>query len=229
MTAVERPILYTGAMVRARRAGRKTMTRRVVTPQPPHSCRYEMNGNGNKALCLAGHGASMLFVPPRGSSADTFIRCPYGVVGDRLWTKETYRADVRFDDRKPLDIPEGERIWYEADGPAPEWAGRIRQSIFMRRWMSRGLDELVEVRVERVRQISDGDAEREGIECAPVHVRDVDEWGCRDGGRSHHWSCRKPFRELWDSINAARGYGWVANPFVWVLSFRVLEGAVRAA
>lgn len=93
----ERPILFSGPMVRALLDDRKTQTRRIVKPQPPPLCIYAMNGNGDKALCMQEGGPiKPWFVPPRSTSADTFVRCPYGVPGDRLWVRETWAAEFNW-------------------------------------------------------------------------------------------------------------------------------------
>jgi hypothetical protein len=75
----------------------------------------------------------------------------------------------------------------------------------MPRWASRILLEITGVRLERLQEISEADARAEGIGT------------CGPGGNCKCDSAR--FAKLWDSINAARGYGWDANPWVWVIEF----------
>jgi hypothetical protein len=75
----------------------------------------------------------------------------------------------------------------------------------MSRAASRTALDLTVVRVERLQDISAQDAWAEGIPNSP----DVDP--------SHE------YQELWDSLNAARGYGWDANPWVWVIEFRKID------
>jgi len=123
----------------------------------------------------------------------------YGRPGDLLWVRETwgpceggfcYRAD-------------------ESDGAKPD-DGRWHSARFMPRFASRITLETTDVRVERVRDISEGDAMCEGAE-AGLDVTATDR-----------------FARLWDLINAKRGYGWDANPWVWVISFkRVAPGKGR--
>jgi hypothetical protein len=106
---------------------------------------------------------------------------------------------------------------------------RYKTARFMPRWASRITLEINGVRVERVQNITETDAEAEGVE----------RWVIGDGWREYGLSpadesacgapmetARESFRTLWDSINSARGYGWDANPWVWAVEFKRLE--VRA-
>jgi hypothetical protein len=105
----------------------------------------------------------------------------------------------------------------------------------MPRWASRITLDVESVRVERVQEITDDDADREGVVwMAENHMTNK----CRrhsptysaDGVCGDHGYCEcgnyrdsELFSGLWNTINAARGYGWGANPWVWVVVFRVLE------
>ena len=80
----------------------------------------------------------------------------------------------------------------------------------MPRWASRLTLEVVDVRVERVQDITPDDALAEGVS--------ETEWFAGDEA-----SAVGAFRTLWDSINAARGYGWYANPWTWCISFKRWE------
>jgi hypothetical protein len=96
-----------------------------------------------------------------------------------------------------------------SDASAYKW----RPSIFMPRWANRIILEIVNVRVERVQEISEKDAMREGAKYAIEEVDD--DFNCT-------YSYREGFKELWNSINAKRGYGWDVNPFVLVIDFKEL-------
>ena len=95
----------------------------------------------------------------------------------------------------------------------------------MPRWASRINLLVKDIRVERVQEISEGDAESEGL-CNKGGIHLVDchyqvfhpdqECDCGDE------SLENRFRELWDSINAKRGFGWDGNPWVWVIKFEVI-------
>jgi hypothetical protein len=76
----------------------------------------------------------------------------------------------------------------------------------MSRWASRITLEIVSVRVERVQEISEADAYAEGIP----------EWK----RASQTFAPRVRFHELWDAINAVRGYSWASNCWVWAITFK---------
>jgi len=212
----ERPILFNAEMVRAVLDGRKTQTRRVIKlPGDPET---------EWGCCpLKGFPGMFTFweseYPEEGSHNR---RCPYGAPGDRLWVRETWAHDDM------LTEPNRDCICFRADGAIHEYVyytnrtndlcgesfkhpdpkpDRWRPSIHMPRWASRITLEVTDVRVERVQDISDADAVAEGIKPAPVLY---------DGAQ------REVFSLLWDSINAKRGYGWVDNPWVWVVTFKLV-------
>lgn len=196
----ERPILFSGPMVRAILDGRKTQTRRVCI--------------GQRELSRA---------------ADFQIsRCPHGQPGDKLWVRETWAVGDIYDKDAPrhLPAPDGEcrlavdyaandeRVWNEYD------QGRWRPSIHMPRWASRITLEIESVRVERVQEISEEDAKSEGTpDDALVHYY-CEEGNDDDPIGNHRCNWRYGFSRLWDSINLKRGFGWEANPLVWVITFR---------
>lgn len=209
----ERPILFTGEMVRAILEGRKTQTRRV------------MKQRKRKDGCK--------LIPEVLQEIGVGAACPYGKVGDRLWVREAFSAWTPGDPVEPIESEEtvpykGCEFEYRATSEAqPE---RWRPSIHMPRWASRINLEITEVRVERVQDISDEDADAEGVDSRNVptggddfqdYWRDYskpkgDEWPWIEGDPRHS------FRTLWDSINAKRGYSWDSNPWVWVVEFKRL-------
>jgi len=96
-----------------------------------------------------------------------------------------------------------------ADGSADAESKNWIPSIFMPRWASRLTLEVTGVRVERVQDISEEDAETEGVEPPMLHPDDPANLDVARGA----------FADLWDAINAKRGYGWASNPWVWVVTF----------
>lgn len=129
-----------------------------------------------------------------------YIHCPFGEVGDRLWVRENFC-------QYPYELnPQPEDAWYQADGRKPPNFKRWTPSIHMPRWASRITLEITGVRVERLQQISSNDAKAEGVD-AP--------------GPGKCWVGQ--FSYLWDSLNAGRGFGWDANPWVWVVEFKRVQ------
>lgn len=219
----ERPILFSGPMVRAILEGRKTVTRRVVKPQPDFLGSMVDPNTPFKTLDAGLHAR---------------ITCPYGEPGDRLWVRETwtdvnmcgapalaYRADedIRdlmeepgfLDDRgafnydDPRVKPYPFACWY-AELDQARW----RPSIHMPRWASRILLEITAVRVERLQDISEEQALAEGVHGEPCdHARQA----CSDIGC---WgdTAKGAFGFLWEQLNGAGA--WQANPWVWVVEFK---------
>lgn len=214
VTVRERPILFSGPMVRAILAGTKTQTRRVVKDATgafwdhaawtPHVERDGIHWRTNDAHRFLMH----------------HHRPPYGFRGDRLWVRETWApfshpelfTCVKFAADKAVMKPtmwtNEQGAWCEAHEEDDVW----RPSIHMPRWASRLTLEVVAVRVERLQDISESDARAEGYPGTEVN------------GRHIPWSPRGWFTALWDSLKAARGFGWAANPWVWVVEFRRVLG-----
>lgn len=224
-TPREIPIPYSPEMVRARRAGIKTNTRRVMSPQPvpidfqpliPSSDMFRYvhdDSMWGDCWVIAGYR----IVGP--------WRCSYGHTGDLLWVREAWRTLAMYNNLPPRDLPHDAPIWYEADGPAPAQfsGGRYRHARFMMRWMSRGLDEVVEIRIERLNEITESDAIDEGIETLRHECKLWRNYSSPDGPDCISFTLANPidsYRSLWESIN---GQGsWDANPWVWVVHFKVL-------
>jgi hypothetical protein len=158
------------------------------------------------------------------------IACPYGEPGDRLWVRETWRCFERPSDgvdgvlfRADDAFQEIENTRAAADAwvQANDKTGKWRPSIFMPRWASRIDLEVTEVRVQRLDEISEEDARAEGV-VLPSFDEQVARGDAIDGLRPviRKATTRGEFSRLWDSINAERGYGWAANPWVWAITFR---------
>jgi hypothetical protein len=192
----EKPILFSGAMVRAILEGGKSQTRRVVK-----------NARGANSL-YAGEHDGLWVVERFGDAASTMIKCPYGKPGDILYVREAVRLCGADDVGAPLAQPP---VWYKADGECDvRLYPHPRSSMFMPRWASRITLEIVEVRVQRLQDISEEDARAEGV--GPL----------RADGRMLYgaYPASDEFADLWDSINMKRGFGWNVNPFVWVIAFK---------
>jgi len=173
------------------------MTRRVIKPQPKPYLGYMTDYENT--------GAIQCGVDYPDTDKD-FVKCPYGQVGDTLIIKETWASEKRYDHLKPSEIPNTAKIYYvdkliySAGGYSLfTEMGKIRSAMFMCLWMSRARPEITAVRVERVREISIADALAEGMKGPFTAI--------------------SQFENLWDSLNAKRGYGWEVNPGVWVIEF----------
>jgi hypothetical protein len=215
----ERPILFSAPMVLAILDGRKTQTRRVVKPQPRSDWLGYM-------MMHSKPGVALLNGPDYPDGPEDEVPCPYGVPGDRLWVKESFRLRADQDHKPPRDDYWKSGAWYEAtgNGETPSGCGggigRLRSSIHMPRWASRITLEITEVRVQRLQDISEEDARAEG--CTGTEPEPVNEGGTIHAwkGRSSAPSPRAHFAYLWGEINGSAS--WDANPWVWCLSFRRL-------
>lgn len=218
----ERPILFSGPMVRAILGGYKTQTRRILKPQPEYVWGFGVSRQDPEHFT-----AHVRY--PGGHSPDPWVRSPYGrppvqgQPGDRLWAREAWAVRARPDGLwveyraggEPVPVPTHHDIRDESGKvdfaryalPADRW----RPSIHMPRWASRITLEVTAVRVERLQGISEADAQAEGWDLsrldlthAPISMDTARVW----------------FREYWNHINRPRGYGWTSNPWVWVVEFR---------
>lgn len=241
--AKERPVLFSGSMVRAILSGSKSQTRRVVKHKWTHLWQEPWYATGRVLDDLTNQPGSFMEFRHRsqdeagyaGSPASTLVPCPYGQPGDRLWVRETWQGPIMGGDEfeneyrdDPAKFQTPEHCFYAADGGSPPefvdaddnlrccW----RPSIHMPRWACRIVLEIVSVRVERLQGISEEDAIAEGIKRHP---------SCTNGwlrGPIHGDQNivditafpRLAFRSLWESINGPES--WNANPWVWCITFR---------
>lgn len=210
----EIPILFSAPMVLAIGAGRKTVTRRIVKPQPEPNAYGTFSWPSNLARSMV-------------ETREMGCLGPYGSRGDRLWVKETWRpraadggglvpdsGDVAVTyaaDNAELFFPESKvpQTWTMPKAASrPGWV----TPLFMPRWASRFLLGVISVRVERLHEITEEDAALEGV---GRHT-------CGSLKFSHVGCCghRRAFEALWGDINGASS--WAANPFVWRIEFRRL-------
>ena len=191
-TAKSRPILFKGEMVRAILDGRKTQTRRVIKAEWSRCLDMEEPDDLQKAV----------------------DQCPYGIPGDFLWVKESFRVVNEYggDEWSTYSYP----IYKDGQlGPIAALEedyfykkSKWQSPIFMPRWASRISLKIAGVRVEQLQGISYDDIKMEGIQK-------------RLNGVS--LDMKVDFYNLWDSINARKGYGWQENPWVWVIGFERID------
>jgi hypothetical protein len=247
----ERPIIFSGESVRAILDGRKSMTRRVLKIQPPTQWDevkpiYGSNGAG----IIAWDFYSSLNRYDHGYLKDSF---PYGHIGDRFWVRETWKPGAwRNDGRVAIDYQASPELthtpWVSIGEQAiqfiPKWLDEVAKSglepnsdgryewesgksplkwkspIFMPRWASRIILEITDIRVEQLQDITEEDARAEGV---------ID-GGCLNCGEHEPCGCGNPMPDardayvsIWNTLNAKRGYPWESNPWVWAISFKVVN------
>lgn len=104
----ERPIIFSGPMVRAILDGRKTQTRRIVNPQPcegwmPHSyCELHLMNGGE--FVLSGGAPIVVGWGVANETGEDGRVCPYGGPGDRLWVRRPKDFMPRWASRLTLEI-----------------------------------------------------------------------------------------------------------------------------
>lgn len=199
----ERPILFNQEMVKAILAGCKTQTRRIIDPQP----RFSEQGGFHWKGYMYGIGSNYAETV----SNFTNWNCPMGRVGDRLWVRETFRY---FDNSNECGCseycgcpPTGTPIYRASHftGNGEKW----KPSIHMPRNASRITLEITKIRVERLQDISAEDAKAEGFDYSK-HPSSIE--------MDYAIGARTNFRHAWDAINK----NWEANPWVWVVEFKVV-------
>ena len=193
-----KPILFSGPMVQALLAGRKTQTRRVI------------NTKGGPNNIFSGAWTDDFVLNPENAEWRA-KQIPFAV-GDLLWVREGW---CHFPENAPDGM--GELVYYRADnGNDSRTSKEVMQkngvawqpSIFMPRWASRLTLKVTDVRAKRLRDISDTDAAAEGVQADG-------EWPQKGAGRLEN------FEKLWNNLNEARGFGWDTNPWVAAYTFEV--------
>ena len=193
----ERPILFSGPMVRAILDGSKTQTRRTFKGTTEHKGPY-----------------SPAYMEAHQQASGWGSICPYGIPGNQLWVRETWQHNIG--NGPPIiyraDHGAAQSV-YEADLATGAWKVAVsgwRPSIFMPRAASRILLEITDVRVQRLQEISEGDARAEGV-TPNAFEQTSDNWG------------GVLYRRLWEQINGPGS--WDANPWVWAITFQMLGGS----
>ena len=218
----DHPILFNSEMIKAVLDGRKTMTRRVIKGNP--SDRHGRLDFEQGILKQSSQLNGCWHVHKK-------FKCPYGKIGDVLWVRENtrticYGRGDEFEygefcieylaDDLLVSCPKEHHDWWRHN-----WHIRpstTLPSIFMPRWASRITLEITAIRVERVQKITRADAVAEGI------IHEVCDHGHLEVCTAGCWpEPEHKFRDLWDSINKKRGYGWDVNPWCWCVEFRRID------
>lgn len=180
----QRPILFSTPMVQAIIAGRKTMTRRTIKNIDPNKYNFlsivphtDLNG-------YAGNGNLGEFENKR-THGVVYVNCRFGNIGDLLYVKETYGV---------CGHTTKHYVYRATDDLAVE---KWKPSLFMPKSAARIFLEITAIGVERVQDITDADAKREGLDS------------------------KEGFMAIWEKINGLPS--WNANPFCWVLTFKQVK------
>lgn len=243
----DRPILFSGAMMKAHLEELKTKTRRLAKPRRRVSL-FAKEDDGSPTWTDS-------FILDPGNASWLADEAP-AAAGDLYWAREAWRAPRRWDGTKPRDLkPRSMTICFEAGGhisntgppqalrwaPGPEnphsqnWVGKLRPGIHQPRWASRLVLVVTEVRLERLQEIPEADAIAEGIICQNVII----ETNCNGGGHNEVTADRyffdgcpdegfetgvDAYAALWDQINGPGS--WDTNPLVWAISYRPIFGNI---
>lgn len=195
------PMIFNTDMVKALMAGDKRVTRRPVKID------YERGMNGPVVRGRNGEVSVLSFAPIAGL-------CPFGNFGDLIYVRETFRLFNHSDECGCSDYcscpPSGTPVYFATCGGDSE--SKWKPSIHMPRTASRLTLKVTDVRIERVQDITEEQAIKEGINKhhqLPALKSPI----------GYHTSPVYAFEELWNSI-----YGnWEENPYVWVIEFEVIH------
>ncbi|EPH5256774.1 hypothetical protein ACS0KS_002601 [Vibrio cholerae] len=195
------PMIFNTDMVKALMAGDKAVTRRPVKID------YERGMNGPVVRGRNGEVSVLSFAPIAGL-------CPFGNFGDLIYVRETFRLFNHSDECGCSDYcpcpPSGTPVYFATCGGDSE--SKWKPSIHMPRAASRLTLKVTDVRIERVQDITEEQAIKEGINKhhqLPAFKSPI----------GYHTSPVYAFEELWNSI-----YGnWEDNPYVWVIEFEVIH------
>jgi hypothetical protein len=194
----EIPILFSTDMVKAILDGSKTMTRRIMKPQPtPDDIEKIKDWN------------------------DELFTRPKYIKGDLIWVRETYTkilGDCQCDSTCNCGI-----IWYKTKGPIDSMT-KWTPSIFMPKAAARIWLEVTNIKVERLQSITEADAIKEGIKRLIPHYNGISTTAVYKNYISETSIRCKPlvsFQSLWEKINGPDS--WNANPWIWVIEFKVLS------
>lgn len=203
-------LLMKPPLVRATLADRKTMTRRLLDrllgygfitdfhPSDTTKSRWTFQDKKKRLIDL--------------SHAQLLEACPYGVVGDHLYVRETWRLGEAGDCAcyEPCGKCPVGKILFLADFPSPPEGWKWKPSIHMEKEYSRIILEIVDVRIERLKDISEEDAKAEGVS-ATLNPLDSVKLGATG-------TYKEGFFQVWQAINGVGSCE--ANPWVWVISYK---------
>ena len=213
-----KPILFSTPMVQAILDGKKTQTRRVIKPQPvKEATMFE------RFIETVDCGLEARF----GNDISTAVcdRKVHYKPSDILWVRETWRATGVISEPYAYKADEEVLNLLGESGQILSIRYAWRPSIHMPREAARIFLRVINVRVERLQEITEEDAVAEGIDWLDEACYENNGWHPTyyDPDSGGQPVFRDGFIKLWDSLNAKRGYGWDTNPWVWVIEFERCE------
>ncbi len=256
----ERPLVLTTEEVNAVLAGHKTQ-HRVIVENPSNGFEVDFNLSGltTPAIGYMNNKFGLLTKREIHPNSNKFERgitpCPLGKVGDRLWVQEDFIPDPpaghdAWEDEdsvtnyfqwdgcgsKLSEIPNrlrtSEHVIYKAGQDDPDsmmWFNALQ----MRKWASRLLLEITDIRIERVHDIGEDDALSMGLSRLTKDGGRTYKYGLSDkdglpGNDDYgwHWSewdadHKGALARYWDSM---QGKGaWNRNDWVWVIEFKKVD------
>jgi hypothetical protein len=181
------PMIFNSEMVRALLAGNKTQTRRIIKQQPLNFEKFDTE------KCIT-------------------YKCPFGKLGSLIYVRETFGFNDPdyYNYETPMDVV----YLAELNRPVTRMPEKWKPSIHMPRWASRLTLKINSVRVERIQDISEEDAKKEGISFlrnAPDYDETLTE--------------KQLFECLWNSVYPE---SWNKNEWVWVIEFEVIHKNIDA-
>jgi hypothetical protein len=240
---MERPIIFSSGMVRTILAGNKSMTRRVMKPQPHIEYDISKTFNGKEP---AFDWKQTEYKLSDIQKLAAWAICPYGKIKDYLYVKETFTDNCSLEGLpKLVYAADMQRMCSEQGKVGYFKTFKWKSPLFMPRKYSRILLEITDIQVRQVQDITEEDAKAEGVE--PLFTKDIAEskpefnlnpmpyknylWHGEHikpkkimNSWYHQYSsyekARDSFSSLWESINAKKGYGWEKNPWVFVIQFK---------
>jgi len=211
-----KPILFNTEMVQAILEGRKTVTRRIMKPQPLFKT--------SRKYIFADETC-----PKKFEDCDNIFDVYQYQVGDILYVRETW-GNWSYDNQESnavyyqyrADYPSGAKTYmydeaHECD--LPKW----HPSIHMPKEAARIFLKVTDVRVERLQDVTEEQAIKEGIGSLFLDYIAYSGDLKYSVPMEHETLAIEQFELLWDSINLKRGYGWETNPWVWVIEFERVE------
>jgi len=227
----EKPIVFCGELIPGVRDGRITQTRRVMRSQPSRcasdwSWDLEVGDVYYDPIRKEVYRATESRGRNKrdaGELTPREIRSPYQP-GDILWVREAVQTPG------PWNIPEECKLWYPADGHCPFGeAVQTRSSRFMPKWAARIWLEVVETRAQRLQDIGIYDIRDEGVDVSgllegfEIEADGADRGVEYDEPDDFVQAAKERFADLWNAINAKRGYPWTNNNWVWAYTLKLSD------